>query len=129
MRIYIVFVIALTLAGNAAAQGAGARGQIPPPKPPVRPGADVVITETDVFKSQIAVLDERVRALEQQIAELQNRPAGAPSVPVNLTPDNAWPQKPPGEKADGLAQLIESVNNLWKAIDVIKSDLKKLNAR
>jgi hypothetical protein len=47
---------------------------------------------------------------------------------VVLTPDSAMPDRPQLGKSDGSDELVVAVQHLWTAIDLIRSDLKKIAA-
>lgn len=99
-------------------------GQQPTTAPPGRAinrGVTTYVTpptEMDQLRARITDLEQEVEALKQS--------RGA-AVPVALT---APKDRIKGDgKADDAKQLMNSVNDLWKAIDQIWANLDKLNQK
>lgn len=130
--IRILTVTAMCLTGATLVGQAPQGARTTPVSPAAQPqGPDLThrITPDETQNVRITALESRLDAIDKQLAGLQAQlnSGGGARRPVPLTPDNQFPERPKEGKADLSDEVKTALNNLWKAIDLIRNDMKAVN--
>lgn len=127
----ISLAAAAALSGQAPARGAAVAAPAAQGSGKVPPAAVTTYMTPEARQdARFQALETAVDELRGQIAELRTQVSAigsAPRQPVNLTPDNVYPRQ--GGKTDDMQEVGTAIQNLWRAIELLKSDLRRVNGQ
>src|SRR4051794_17039950 len=130
--IRIFTVTAMCLAGaplvGQAPQGAKTT-RVSPGAQPQGPDKTQRITADESQNTRITALESRLDDIDKQLASLQAQlnSGGGARRPAALTSDDQFPERPKQGKSNISDEVKTALSNLWKAIDLIRNDIKAVN--